>query len=501
MIFRSLKITLFQRILVVLMMALACVSVVICVLWYNESLRGLLARNFSILSSTQRQMTDLKAAEPSDESLTSMCKEVGPHCEHAFFLRDGRVTGLQGSSRIQSSRVADSEVGRRGYIFFFEQDSILGALQQRRAVQAVPVGVDGKARLGLMVRIPSLLETLRQHSQLIFAFILLNALIFSALILFRLIRVVIKPLERLVALANKYSGSFDFLLQSEHDENEIRQLSLALNTIFSRIESDKERLQQSYISLKEAQERLLSNQKEMIHAEKLASLGRISAGLAHEIGNPVGIIQGYIELLSQKDLSGDEREDFARRAEKELQRISRLIRNMLDYSRSESLAGAHDISVVETVQYAVEVVRTQKELKTVAIRVETSCEHDRVDMAREALYQVLLNCLLNAADSIAASSQAGVGEIFVCCRSMGHDANRIQIILRDNGTGVSVQHLENVFDPFFTTKGPGKGTGLGLSVSQSLVQAAHGTILLENNTTVGVTVTIELPLLMNGTDR
>ena len=122
-------------------------------------------------------------------------------------------------------------------------------------------------------------------------------------------------------------------------------------------------------------------------------------------------------------------------------------------------------------------------------------------MAREALYQVLLNCLLNAADSIAASSQAGVGEIFVCCRSMGHDANRIQIILRDNGTGVSVQHLENVFDPFFTTKGPGKGTGLGLSVSQSLVQAAHGTILLENNTTVGVTVTIELPLLMNGTDR
>ncbi len=109
---------------------------------------------------------------------------------------------------------------------------------------------------------------------------------------------------------------------------------MALNTMLMRIESDKKALNDSIASLEQTNEELIRTQKEMVRAEKLASVGRLSAGLAHEIGNPIGIVQGYIELLQQDGVSAEEKVQFAERALSELDRINRLIRQLLNYAGS-----------------------------------------------------------------------------------------------------------------------------------------------------------------------
>ena len=127
-------------------------------------------------------------------------------------------------------------------------------------------------------------------------------------------------------------GRETLFLGGEKDGNEFNQLSNALNQMLSRISEDQENLKLSVRSIKQANLDLKKAQNDIINAEKLASVGRFSAGIAHEIGNPLAIIIGYLELLKRKDISPSEREDFIKRAESEISRIHHIIRQLLDFS-------------------------------------------------------------------------------------------------------------------------------------------------------------------------
>ena len=122
------------------------------------------------------------------------------------------------------------------------------------------------------------------------------------------------------------------------DSTEFGRLNMALNNMLMRIEKDKGTLRETIDSLEEANEELRKAHQEMVRTEKLASVGRLSAGLAHEIGNPIGIIQGYIDLLRQDSLRPEERSQFSQRALAELDRINRLIRQLLNYAGTSSRA-------------------------------------------------------------------------------------------------------------------------------------------------------------------
>jgi signal transduction histidine kinase len=216
----------------------------------------------------------------------------------------------------------------------------------------------------------------------------------------------------------------------------------------------------------------------------------LAAGLAHEIGNPLAVIQGYLGLLARSGQS-DENQDFLRRADQELQRVSGLVRQLLDCARVSK--GRPGIFSVHNLLYsAIEMVRVQAAFKHIKLTVNATAERDSVYVDPDQLRQVLLNCLLNSAD---ATSSAG--EITLTTNLLP-DRRLLRLCIEDNGIGIAEDQLGAVFDPFYTTKEPGKGTGLGLSVSRSIIENAGGWMKMESKTGQGSIMSICLPLAAGG---
>jgi signal transduction histidine kinase len=276
---------------------------------------------------------------------------------------------------------------------------------------------------------------------------------------------------------------------------------MALNSMLLRIELDREELRRTVSSLARANEELRQTQREMVQAEKHAAVGRLSAGLAHEIGNPLGIVQGYVELLRQPDLSSDDRRQFAERALRELGRIDRLIRRLLDFARTQPRR-RELFQVQDVFEELQDMFAVQAQRDGVALRVESAGGLQLVG-DRDGIKQVLLNCLMNSFDAVEAAGRRGGGVITVCaCAEKSKQGTEVlSIILSDNGVGVGDEEVSFFFEPFYTTKGPGKGTGLGLSVSRAIIEAHGGTMELNGEKGVGAKVVISLPVEVDDANR
>ena len=340
--------------------------------------------------------------------------------------------------------------------------------------------------------------SMRRSQQMVFVYLLVNLIVLTVIGLFRFVRFTVRPVEELVRLTDAYEeeGAVPFLALEQ--DSELGQLSTALNRMLQRIEEDRKKLQQSVASLEAANNELLATREEMVRAEKLASVGRLAAGLAHEIGNPIGVVQGYLGLLQQEDLTRAERNDFARRSEAELQRINKLVRQLLDFSRVNS-GRQEEVSVHSILRDLVEMISCQPFMEHVEITIDFLAVFDVVLGRSDQLQQVFLNCLLNAADAMANPPSDAGGKIEIQTvqreeQAEGRKQDYIGISVADQGTGINPEDLVNIFDPFFTTKEPGKGTGLGLSVAYSIVEGCGGTMRVESTLGEGTTMFIELPL-------
>ena len=236
----------------------------------------------------------------------------------------------------------------------------------------------------------------------------------------------------------------------------------------------------------------------MIRAEKLASVGRMAAGLAHEIGNPLGIVQGYLGLLGQAADQSDEHRDFIKRADQELQRVNALLRQLLDFARF-SKGKPEVFSLHELLQQIVDMAHVQPVFKNIQISCTLDAEKDMVHADRDQLRQVFVNCLLNSGDAVAAAGRKDEGVITVSTDISGSQTGDkqtefLRIQVTDNGIGIPEDQLAAVFDPFYTTKEPGKGTGLGLSVSLSIVESIGGRMEMESVEGQGSNVSIFIPV-------
>jgi two-component system NtrC family sensor kinase len=287
---------------------------------------------------------------------------------------------------------------------------------------------------------------------------------------------------------------------SENEDSEFNKLSKALNRMLQHIAEDKEKLQAAVVSLEKANFDLKQAQKDIIRVEKLASVGRLSAGIAHEIGNPIGIITGYLELLKRNDVSNDDKLDFILRTETEIKRIDAIIRQLLDLSRP-SIEDVKAVSVHAIIEDAVGASRFHPSMSDIDLDLRLSARYDRVKGDPNQLRQVFLNLMINAADAILSAKNQSEGKISIISqvqKTVGKDAAKNKDMLRidyiDNGSGISAENLINIFDPFFTTKGPGKGTGLGLSVCFMIVEAMGGNIKATSQEGQGATFTVYLPL-------
>jgi signal transduction histidine kinase len=241
-------------------------------------------------------------------------------------------------------------------------------------------------------------------------------------------------------------------------------------------------------SMRKINAELKSVQNELVHSAKLASLGTLSTGVAHELNQPLAVIRGMVQqLLGEPDLDSDKREDLTL-IEGQTSRMMKIIQHLRSFARAGN-DERKDVDVNQVIQDCFILVGTQ--LKSNGIRVELDLTPDAPVILGDGneLEQVLLNLVTNARDAM-----EGGPDPCLHISTRLHDGE-CQIVCRDNGPGIPDEIASQVFDPFFTTKDPGKGTGLGLSISHSIIRKHHGTIHVKNSG--GAVFTVTLPLADN----
>ena len=226
--------------------------------------------------------------------------------------------------------------------------------------------------------------------------------------------------------------------------------------------------------------RLLEQQ--LRHADKLASIGRLASGIAHEVGNPLGSISAYAQILLMGGESETERTEYLQAIESESRRIGELLRHLLNFSRPTA-GGIERVDANDVIEQALTLVSAQKKFKAIRVMKLLDPISPRVKIDSDQLKQVLINLLLNAADAMPDG-----GELTLRSHT---DQQFVCISLTDTGIGIKSADLDRIFDPFFTTKPD--GTGLGLAMSARLIEKYGGVIEAQSEEGQGSTFTVLLP--------
>jgi signal transduction histidine kinase len=369
-------------------------------------------------------------------------------------------------------------------------------LAHKRVNMSAPILYKGRVlgAISISAELSPLYQTLRKSEKIILIYILLNTILFVLFGIYLLSRTVIKPIHKLLRITEEFKEGEPFPHLVGSSQNEIGQLFRSLNMMLKRLEENKRELKANISSLEEANRELKKAQDEIIKSEKLASVGRLATGVAHEIGNPIGIILGYLELLGKNDLNKEEAQDFLDRIELEIRRISQIIRQLLDFSRPSSSEPKHT-SVHALIMETVKMLTPQPMMAHIQIQPHLKAEKDTVWTDPNQLKQVFLNIIMNAADAMAdnEASDDGPATNTLTINTINME-NSIELRFTDTGPGIGQEELAHIFDPFYTTKEPGKGTGLGLSICYRIIEGLGGSIKAESSPGKGTTITIDIPV-------
>lgn len=312
-------------------------------------------------------------------------------------------------------------------------------------------------------------------------------LLFGAYILNRTIAKPVRRLKRVTGLVA--SGDLEQALP-EDGPREVAEVASSFNRMLVALKSSRLETLDSIESLRQMNTELRNTRDELVRTEKMASVGHLAAGMAHEIGNPLGATIGYLELL-KSELEQGRNKDMVGHALAETERIDRLVRDLLDYA-TPSDGRTEAIDVVAVVREACELLSHQGAFKEIHCVDLLPSSLGTVAIVRHQLQQVLVNLLLNAVDALDKD-----GEIEL---SGGEEEEQVWLKVSDNGVGMSLETKESLFDPFYTTKPPGEGRGLGLSVCHRIISDVGGRIEVESEQSVGSCFVIWLPK-ENGNDE
>ena len=238
--------------------------------------------------------------------------------------------------------------------------------------------------------------------------------------------------------------------------------------------------------------RTVESEKQLLHSEKQASVGRLAAGVAHEINNPLtGVLTFTHMLLRRKDIDDEMRSDLETIANA-TERVRKIVKGLLDFSRQTGL-DREPTEVNHLVKSAVSLMENQALVKGIKIVFEPGQDIPMLTLDRSQIQGTLLNIILNALDATQPGEEIRISTNLI---SSVTDTNRkgVEIAITDTGSGIQPDHLDKLFDPFFTTKEVGQGTGLGLAVSLGIVQRHGGTIRVQSEVGKGSTFSIRLPL-------
>lgn len=283
-------------------------------------------------------------------------------------------------------------------------------------------------------------------------------------------------------------------------------LSLTFRWASGTIVEQKQAVERTAAKLRQAYEDLTETQSRLVESEKLASAGRLAAGIAHEIGNPLASVLGLLELQLLCRGGPEDRAECRDRSERvaaEIARLKRILQGLLDYARPAA-PELTPLDVNEVVETALALVASQKEFEDVrwVKDLGSSCPSAVAD--KYLLEQILINLLLNAAQATKGHGPVTIGTAAGPAsrwrdgdhrvgRSFPPDGEVVVISIADQGPGIPPEHLGRIFEPFFSTKGSAHGSGLGLAICHSLIEALHGALVVGSEPGRGARVWVLFP--------
>ncbi|MBK05948.1 MAG: hypothetical protein CL920_01235 [Deltaproteobacteria bacterium] len=327
---------------------------------------------------------------------------------------------------------------------------------------------------------------------LLYLYLLLFCLVILAILIVFLEKRLVSPLHRLREAFQRLtegrsSGGLALEVIRGDEIGAISTSFLEMERVLQKQAKERE----GYIAeLKEANATLERAQLELVEREKMATIGRMAAGVAHEVGNPLSAIMGYSDLLRSSDTWTEVERDLAERVYKETKRIDGIIRELLDFSRPVDIKEPGDPR--RAIEETIELLELQKRFGGMEVKLELEASLPLVKLSSPRLVQVLLNLLLNAAD---ASKQEG--HIVIEGRMEGEE---VWLSVTDDGPGIEPDAKGRLFEPFFTTKAPGEGIGLGLALCHRWVTSTGGSLEVDDTYTDGAKFFIKLPILGESID-
>jgi hypothetical protein len=413
-----------------------------------------------------------------------------------------------------------------------EKSGTFLSTQYKKMVIYSPLWHQGKIIGGIQMEVPiwDLMMNLLESKKVILITIAFDALVLIIFGSFLLSRILVKPIKDLVRLTQNISEG-DFSQEIEvTSKNEIGQLIGSFNRMIERLKENQESLENYLESLESANKQLKQAQEELIRTEKLASIGRFAAGVAHEVGNPLGAILGYTSILQKERMDHEESKDYLKRIEKEIERINRIVRELLDFARPSKFE-IREIEINKVIESTLSLLSYQKNFKNIEAQLDLEPNLPMIKGDESQLSQVFINIILNAIDAMPNGGVLTIrtgthlvenldtgrlqriyprrrksdpmesdyyhmrkaDPLAVLFKKFSEGDRLVQIRISDTGIGIKKEDLENIFDPFYTTKAPDKGTGLGLSISLRIVESLGGEIKVESEVGKGTTFEVYFP--------
>jgi len=345
----------------------------------------------------------------------------------------------------------------------------------------------GKA--GLLLSLAPEKARLNRSRQILIAYFILDFILLLGLGSFVLSRIVVNPINRLLAATEKITGGQYSQKLNISGSSELARLALAFNGMAGALSRKDLQVAEQMAALQQANCALRQAREETLRTEKMASIGLLAAGMAHEIGTPLASVMGYAELSAGEQPDNPALQDYARRIADDCSRIDRIVQGLLDFARPRTACG-ENADVREVVLSTVDLLTEQGVFKQLHIFIEIAEGLVPARCDRHQLQQVVINLLLNSRDATPAG-----GSVTVSARQ---EDFYIILDVVDSGTGIAEESMKHIFDPFFTTKPPGKGTGLGLAISARIIEGFGGRMVAVNNVDHGSRFTVWLPLADEG---
>jgi two-component system NtrC family sensor kinase len=304
----------------------------------------------------------------------------------------------------------------------------------------------------------------------VFLVVMATITMLSLLLLYMVTNLVLRPVSKIVEMSQKVIDGDRTARVGIRPPGEMGLVCLAIDRMADAVVEREQRLEQA-------------TRQQIGQSEKLASIGRLSAGIAHEINNPLTGVLTFAHLLREKSNMDTQDKQDLEVIIRETTRVREIVRGLLDFAR-ESPSRKVALDINEVIRTTMKLVRSQKEFDKVVV-VENLVEGlPPVWGDKNQLQQVLLNLSLNACEAMPVGGTLAIGT--------ATQDDQVRITVSDTGCGIPPEHLKQIFDPFFTTKPVGKGTGLGLSVSYGIIQQHGGTLEVESELGKGSIFTINL---------